>query len=121
MIELSLAPGELAELNSHLAPRSFQELVQRWKSFVESLDGYAFTIYDYDNDVAVRDQIAAATAKCSIAVQVKVWAVLSDLDQRYLEATVDVDRSRSPVGSWNRRLPRNPGGELGRDIEDGNL
>lgn len=125
----SLTHEDLAALDSAMKAvgstsgfkASFQDLVE----FVHSLDGYDFSIYDYDNDVCVRESMDLAIQRCPAPLQERAQAVLQELDQDFLSRTVPVERSCSLSTQvsvdWHSRLPKNPGSELAKDIESGNL
>ena len=93
--------------------------------FVSRVDGYGFSIYDYDNDLSVRDTVDEALAGCSEPLRDRVLAVFGPIDEAFLAKTVPYDRSFSSAKklseNWHTRLPKNPGSELRSDIDSGNI
>lgn len=124
---------EAAELSAALATvlpegsdASFDQLVYQYRLFVHSVDGYAFTIYDYDNDLSVRESLDRALQSCSAELREKAQASLQKLDDQFLQETVAAERKYGPncedcSFNWYSRLPRNPGDTLKEDIEAWNF
>lgn len=120
-MELDFTEQERATLDSLIEGETFLVAVERWQRVVESVEGYAFSIYDYDNDIGIRQYIQDTVSDCPIEIQVKVWAALRSSDLAFFAATQSFDRPRYPLGSWHRRLPSRPGEELVSDIASENL
>ena len=117
----SFSDDETTLLNRYAEPHAFADLLGRWQRVTESLEGYDFTIYDYDDDVDSRVLLQDALDRAPVDLQVKGWAVLRPFDEAFLIGTVWVSRSRYPQGGWHARLPIKPGVTMQADIEDENL
>lgn len=127
-IQFGLSQDEMAVLREAIASvtsRSFNSLVNDYRLLVQSLDGYAFSIYDYDNDLSPRVTLSQALKKCSPEIQSKVSSGLRSLDMLFEERTTLVKRSfdngEPESDLWYSRLPARPGRELQDDIDSGNL
>jgi hypothetical protein len=118
---VSLDPQDIAELDRHIEGETFQGLLQKWQTLIASLDGYAFSIYDYDNDVTVRERIKQAIDQSPVDVQVKAWAELKPLDEAFLAKTAPAKRTAFSHQDWPSRIPLHPGEDLAKDIEDQSL
>ena len=114
---------ELARLLADLAERtsrrdSLDAMLGRWKAFVTAVErGYDDSIYEYTNDLSVRDRLESVAAGAGPGLRAKVEAALADDDRRFAEATEEAAR---PLGtqasSWWRRVPRRRVGELAEDL-----
>lgn len=126
---MSLTEAERANLDglaSRITGRDlhFDDLVEMYRQFVDQVDGYAFSIYDYDNDVSTRYVIDEVLKHVPSKVRQELFPSIAEIDSRFLRETVEVDRPLrgvDPDCPWYRRLPRNPGPELADDIQRGNL
>ncbi len=111
-----LTVDELAILDEHLRPLTFNLLFAKWGELLRSLDGYQFTIFDYDNDIDSRVLIQKAVDMAPVELQVKIWAILHELDAAFLAQTVTYARPNYLAGSWHTRFPKFPGPELVNDL-----
>jgi hypothetical protein len=118
---------ELARLLAELADRtgredSFDAMLGRWSAFVTTVErGYEDSIYEYTNDLSVRDRLESVAAGAGPALRAKLHGALAEDDRRFEAATEDADRALGefPDGgpSWWRRVPRRRAGELAEDLE----
>ena len=100
----------------------FLDLVEQYSRFVAQLDGYAFTIYDYDNDVDARNLLDKALATVTSDERDAAEGILSGLDAAFLALTEPMQRRRIQAATkWNERIPIRRGEELASDIASGNL
>jgi hypothetical protein len=127
---LDLTPEEreeLARLLAELAARTDREdslnaMLGRWSAFVTAVErGYDDSIYEYTNDLSVRDRLETVVAGAGPALRAKLDAALAGDDRRFAAATEATDR---PLGgfageapSWWRRVPRRRVGELAEDLD----
>ncbi|HMS54422.1 MAG TPA: hypothetical protein PKA27_03400 [Fimbriimonadaceae bacterium] len=118
---LDLTDSELKALNDLLAPQTFDNLVEQWRSFVHSIADYRFSIYDYDNDVSVRERIEECARQSDVELRTKILLATLESDLMFLESTQAMNRSHYSSASWHSRLPSNPVGELLLDVTSGNL
>jgi hypothetical protein len=118
---------ELARLLAELAARTGREdslnaMLGRWGTFVTAIErGYDDSIYEYTNDLSVRDRLESVTAGADPALRAKLDDALAEDDRRFAAATEEIDR---PLGqftgeapSWWRRAPRRRVGELAGDLD----
>ena len=118
---------ELARLLAELAGRTGREdslgaMLGRWSAFVATVErGYEDSIYEYTNDLSVRDRLEGVVAGAGPALRAKLHGALADDDRRFAAATEEAGR---PLGefaagapSWWRRVPRRRAGELAEDLD----
>ena len=118
---------ELARLLAELAERTGREdsldaMLGRWSAFVSAVErGYEDSIYEYTNDLSVRDRLESVAGAAGPALRAKLHGALADDDRRFEAATEEAAR---PLGefaddapSWWRRMPRRRGGELAEDLD----
>ncbi len=118
---------ELARLLAELAARTDREdsldaMLGRWTAFVTTVErGYEDSIYEYTNDLSVRDRLEGVAAGAGPALRAKLHGALAEDDRRFAAATQEADR---PLGefaeggpSWWRRVPRRRVGELAEDLD----
>lgn len=82
------------ELDQHAAQASagacssILVLLEQWRSFVgEVADGYELTIYDFTNDLAIRDWLAAVEANASGPAGQELRSVLGPIDEQWEAVT----------------------------------
>jgi hypothetical protein len=95
---------------------SLGELLRGWSDLVRQVErGYEFSIYDYTNDLSVRDRLERVVAGASPQHQ----RALADADRRFTAATEESPRplSTSKTSWWWRRVPLRRVGELAEDLE----
>ena len=127
---LDLTPAEREELGrvlAELAARTGREdsldaMLGRWSAFVTTVErGYEDSIYEYTNDLSVRDRLEEVAAGAGPALRAKLQGALATDDRRFEAATQAADRplgefaERAP--SWWRRVPRRRAGELAEDLD----
>lgn len=103
--------------------KEIRKLLSKWKRFVrEVAQGYEFSIYDFENDLSVRDIIDSLVDDHPSGAS--LTEELSRIDDRYREITRPVDsppwaypRDENEPGWWWFRIPQRLQGELSRDIE----
>jgi hypothetical protein len=118
---------ELGRLLAELAARTGREdslgaMLGRWSSFVTDVErGYDDSIYEYTNDLSVRDRLESVVEGAGPGLRAKLDASLAEDDRRFAAATQEAAR---PLGefmdagpSWWRRVPRRRAGELAEDLE----
>lgn len=120
------AENELAQVLERLqrqgrSPSSWGALTSSWRTFVASVErGYGDSIYDYTNDLTVRDRMALVLDEVSDEVRAVVEPELVTIDARFVEAT---GPSQVPIpggdgrGWWWWRVPTRLGDELRADLE----
>jgi hypothetical protein len=118
---------ELARLLAELAARTGREdslgaMLGRWSAFVTTVErGYDDSIYEYTNDLSVRDRLEGVAAGAGPALRAKLHGALADDDRRFAAATQEADRALGEFAdeapSWWRRVPRRRVGELGEDLD----
>lgn len=106
---------------------SFPQMVRRWDSFIREVErGYDASIYEYTNELSVRDIIARALELAPPAVAEKLESHLKPLDERFLGATSESDRPLSfadtaGLSRWWYRVPLRCGSELADDLRSEGL
>jgi hypothetical protein len=127
---LDLTPEEreeLARLLAELAARAGREdslgaLLGRWSAFVTTVErGYDDSIYEYTNDLSVRDRLERVVAGAGPALRGKLHAALAEDDRRFTAATEEAGRALGEfveeAPAWWRRVPRRRVGELAEDLD----
>jgi hypothetical protein len=113
---MDLTPDEREELARLLGDDS----LHAWAAFVTQVErGYDDSIYEYTNDLTVRDRLERVVQGASPGLQAKLHARLADDDARFEQATEDSARplAADRPGWWWRRVPRRRSGELAEDLE----
>jgi hypothetical protein len=118
---------ELARLLAELAERTGREdsldaMLGRWSALVSTVErGYEDSIYEYTNDLSVRDRLESVAAGAGPALRAKLRGVLADDDRRFEAATEEAARALGEFAggapSWWRRMPRRRVGELAEDLD----
>jgi hypothetical protein len=119
---LDLAPEEREELSRLLADDSLGALLNRWSAFVTAVErGYADSIYEYTNDLSVRDRLERVAAGAGPALAAKLRGALAEDDRRFDAATQEGGRAlgnfAGEAPAWWRRVPRRAVGELAEDLD----
>jgi hypothetical protein len=116
---LDLSPDERQELARLLAGPSLNALLGGWDTFVTRVErGYDDSIYEYTNDLTVRDRLERVIAGASSGLRGQLEQALAADDARFEAATAAAER---PLGAtyttwWWRRVPRRLVGELADDL-----
>jgi len=117
--DLDLDREQRDELARLLAGGSLGSLLQDWKRFVTAVErGYDDSIYEYTNDLSVRDRLERVLAGASPGLRAQLERALAADDARFEAATGEAAR---PLGAtyttwWWRRVPLRLGGELAEDL-----
>jgi hypothetical protein len=127
---LDLTPEERKELESLLAANRFEsahatslnELVGQWTEFVGGMErGYEDSIYEYTNDLTVRDRLQRLVAASSPTLQAKLERAIAPVDERFAFATEPAVRplraNPGDLPSWWRRVPKRRDGEFAEDLK----
>lgn len=128
---LDLTPDEqqeLARLLSELAQRSGREdsldaMLHRFSDFVTRVQrGYDDSIYEYTNDLTVRDRLQRVVQGARPGLRAKLERALAEGDRRFEAATEESARPLGEFGEasppwWWRRMPRRRPRELAEDLE----
>jgi hypothetical protein len=113
---------------SHLIPatshaKSFAQLIDRWMKVIERIEnGYKLGIFDYRNDLTLREIIERIEKGVSPKLRAKIASAIAPLDSRLSNATFISTNppfpgalQRKPDAWWYSRLPRQLIGELAED------
>lgn len=98
-------------------------LLEIWDNFVSDVDeGYNNSIYEYTNDLSVRDLLQTIIDNSPLALRDKLIAALQILDERFRKATKESNRSLLPDQEksqawWWFRVPTKFGTELKNDLQ----
>jgi hypothetical protein len=117
--DLDLDPEQRDELTRLLDGSSLGSLLQAWQRFVTAVErGYDDSIYEYTNDLSVRDRLERVVAAASPGLRAQLEQALAPDDRRFEAATEEAAR---PLGStyttwWWQRVPARPGDELAQDL-----
>lgn len=101
--EALAAMGPIAGRNPSLAA-----LMDKWRALVCEVErGYRLTVYDYTNDLSIRDRLEEVRKAVSPLLAAKLDALIGPLDARLIDATDPVPQPlMARSGSWWRRIPR---------------
>jgi hypothetical protein len=115
-LQVNLSAEEREELDSALrvlaerlkAPVSLGGLVKSWEQFVGEIErGYRLTIYDYTNDLTVRDDLEHLVSGVSAGLRRRLMEAVKSVDDRFEAATEEADKFLLPrPHRWWRRIPR---------------
>jgi hypothetical protein len=101
---------------------TLNEQVAAWEALVAEVEqGYAMTVDDYTNDLAVREWLDLARPLLTVSVQSSLDVRLAPLDERFVAATVPATGMPGAGRAWFYRLPRVLVGELAEDAARMNL
>jgi hypothetical protein len=127
--ELSLEEEELRALEAILSPLSqrakhplsLNGLLQRWRSFVVQVEqGYEDSIYEYMNDLSVRDILEEIVLKAPYTLRCKLVELLRAWDERFYDMTREINKPLAQKSlPWWSRVPKNLSDELGSDLKSG--
>ena len=83
--------------------------------------GYEDSIYEYTNDLSVRDRLEGVAAGAGPALRAKLHGALAGDDRRFAAATQEAERALGEFAeeapTWWRRVPRRRVGELAEDVD----
>jgi hypothetical protein len=112
-MDAASAPGHLGQ--------SFSRTLNRWANFVAVVErGYGDSIYEYTNDLSVRDVLAQVERELPPDVASKISAAVAIWDERFMKATNVAKRplairAEGP-GPWWNRVPKVLSEELENDL-----
>jgi hypothetical protein len=100
-------------------PVTLDGLLRDWQNFIAEIEhGYGLSLYDYTNDLSVRDRLDELMTTVSGQLRPKLEARLAPLDARFQKAT---EVAPAPLmarpQSWWRRIPRQRGADFDADLE----
>jgi hypothetical protein len=113
---LELAPEQRDELARLLEGTSLGALLQDWNRLVTEVErGYDDSIYEYTNDISVRDRLERVIARASPGLRAQLEGAVAEDDRRFAAATEEAAR---PLGTsrWAQRVPTRRVGELAEDL-----
>ena len=91
-------------------------LLDEWRDFVAGCEaGYGWNVYEYHNDLAVRDRLEAGVAE----LDADEAASLAQVDARFralLQPGVEVGPAEDPW--WHRGVLRYAGAELAKELKE---
>lgn len=129
-MKLGLDDGELAELLKALDMLSVKHkkkvtlngLLTNWAYLVTTVErGYDDCIYEYTNDLSVRDMIETVLTSVSASAGAKIRKAVAPWDERFERATgrsnVSLNKGDLRHAWWNR-IPHKLSNELGEDLRD---
>jgi hypothetical protein len=122
--ESTVMDSIIAEMGTSM---SLSQMLRRWSSFVREVElGYSESIYDYTNELSVRDLIARVLELAPPAVSEKLESHLNPIDERFLGATSESNRPLSlsdatGLSRWWYRIPIKCGSELAGDLRSEGL
>lgn len=99
---------------------TLDSLITSWSNFIRVVErGYDDSIYEYTNDLSVRDTLDRIIRELPESIGNKITELLQSLDARYNEATREVKKALAPgvkldASSWWFRIPK----KLCRELED---
>ena len=103
---------------------TLNELLQSWGEFVAAVErGYSYSIYDYANDLAVRDLIEEVTEAVLPEDAEAIRRVIDGDDNRFRDLTTPLNRPIVALETiserrwWYYRVPRKAGDELTKDLQ----
>ena len=122
---LDLTPEEQVSLQRLLGgltrdpgrPASLNDMLSRWRAFVHAVErGYDDSIYEYMNDLLVRDHLEALLTAAPPGLRSKLENAISPIDSRFMKATEQAALSQAggELVSWWHRV-----GSSGRLAQSG--
>ena len=98
---------------------TFEARMDQWEDFIKEIEaGYSFTIYDYENDLSVRDILQRAIQD-GRELSNSERQRLKELDTRFYALTRSRDYlTFEPERPWGWRVPKEPKGELADDLAE---
>ena len=113
---LDLDPEQREELARLLAGDTLGALLRGWSDLVTQIErGYDDSIYEYTNDISVRDRLERVIARASPGLRAQLEGAVAEDDRRFAAATEEAAR---PLGksTWAQRVPTRRVGELAEDL-----
>ena len=106
---------------------SLDYLLERWGRFVSAVEqGYSDSIYEYANDLAVRNLLKKIETDAPSSLRASLAAYLAPLDRRFFEATRAAEKTIPGLAQpsdapWSVRIPKKADGELLDDLRSHGL
>jgi hypothetical protein len=105
--------------------QTLDSLVNSWSQFVSKVEmGYRLGIYDYTNDLFIRDFLQVILNKCPKNTYDRLFEWTVRWDNRLILVTEQIEKPLLPplggeeLGWWWFRIPINPGNELKNDLKN---
>ena len=117
--DLDLDPEQREELTRLLGGATLGSLLQDWQRFVTAVErGYDDSIYEYTNDLSVRDRLERVVAGASPGLRAQLEQALAadDAASRRPPRRPSARSARAYTTWWWRRVPRRRVGELADDL-----
>jgi hypothetical protein len=97
-------------------------LVDQWRNFVETCaEGYASTIYEYENERSVRDLLETLIHDSTLRRYPELESLrdaVNEIDRRFrAECREDAAIGRADAPWWQRCVPRSVQGEFAEDLK----
>ncbi len=102
---------------------TLNKIINGWEVFITQIEkGYVDSIYDYTNDLSLRNIISKVINNLPREIQKKLILRIKILDDKFISVTQEIDQ---PLGRgynkqkefWWFRIPKNVGGELEEDLK----
>ena len=116
---LDLEPEQREELARLLAGDSLGALRNEWSRFVTAVErGYDDSIYEYTNDLSVRDRLERVITGASPGLRAQLERAVAEDDRRFTAATEEAARALGATRTtwWWQRVPVRRAGELADDL-----
>lgn len=120
--EQVLRPILMAMSNAARHDLTLMGLLEKWSEFVLTVErGYDYSIYEYTNDLSVRDLLETVTTESPQGLRNKLVKEIGGWDERFMTVTRKASRPLVvPIGKkpawWWFRVPIHPGDELRTDL-----
>jgi len=108
--------------------QTLDRLLSGWRDFVLQVERkYDDSIYEYLNDLSVRDSLARLVQTLSHEGRDVLTKVIQPLDERFIAATNETSQPLVKLSDgeslawWYYRVPANPGKELLDDLQSERL
>jgi hypothetical protein len=113
--------AELSEASQHR--QSLNRLISRWKNFSASVaKGYNDTIYDYENDLSIRDILDKIMEKLSESGKNEVAMHIEHADKSFVSSTRSIALPSHKIYDedkwWQSRVPLYLSDELKQEFID---
>ena len=115
-------------------PYKLKKLLNKYQKFIEEIRaGYNFSIYDYINDLSIRDLLEEKVEHLAEEIKNKYLYKLHKLDIAFKRLTNEIktplilteftqtSSKKRTTQWWYYRIPKNLGSELKKDLEEAGL
>jgi len=101
---------------------SIWDYVEAWKQFVQLCeDGYAFDIYEYDNDIYCRKVLQYVIDNLKLVVYPEYWSItdrVKKFDQRF-SGVIYIDHQRNDKDNWwEKGILKRAYSDYARDVKN---